>query len=642
MGGRQDVDRFQARGKGRPVLVAVATLLWLGLAGCSGITVHQRSVLERVDSRSIPFDGSGVFNRSADDLIHEGLSLDRSDPCGAIACYSQAALIALPGVLASGVSTDPQVSPTGAQGTYNRAVEYAVLTAQRVAHNEGLLWTEVLARQGIAVQGQVSAFAPGEWVEAMPARSYQVEGLRRMVARGGLGAPLVLSRTQPRDPNPDDRYFPSTVFKAATAVIRPSGASPGEPPIVLELHDPVREPDMLWTGRSNARVLPMACDMTTPLARQFTDRKLDLAGALGVLVPSKLDGKTGIYMLDPYEPGKIPVIFVHGLNSSPEAWTNAMNELRGDPELRKRYQFWLFFYSSGNPILLSASRLRTSLNEIREQFDPQGRDPAFRQSVVIGHSMGGLLSRLIVSSSGSTLWDNASRVPPEQIDLDPELKEKFVHALIFEPVPSVSRVVFIATPHGGSPLGNEFVGRLVSSLITLPHMVKEVSHALTKANGVLSISPAFRDRRQMTGVAQLSENNPVLPVIDSLPINPNVTYHSIIGFDGKGTCDLGGDGVVPYTSAHLEGALSERVVPSNHSVQETDKAVIEMRRILWVHLREYDAVRRARALGQPIPAFPTRPNGPTPVVYDLNPPPTDTTRPARGGEFSLRNLRLVR
>jgi len=627
------------RAPGVPVRAAAALSLFLPLLllnGCSGVKVHQRRDPDRGEARR------AARETPPTDWLSAGLALEKSDPARAIACYREAALDAFPGVLSGGVSAEPGAA--GPQAVHARATEYAVLAARRVARAEGLTWTEVLARAGIEVRGPVNGFAPAGWGDAVPARCYEVKGFRRSVARGGLGAPLVLSRAQPEDSTPDELHFPPTVFKAATAVLRPStdwtnGGGP-DAPAVMELHDPIAEPDMFWPEGPGAGAIPLAYDLTTPLARQFTDRKLDLIGTLGLLFPSGFDEQTGLYMIDHYEPGKIPVVFVHGLNSSPEAWTNAMNELRGDPELRKRYQFWLFFYSSGNPILTSASRLRTALTEVRKQFDPRGRDPALDRMVLIGHSMGGLMSRLAVSSSGSSVWETASRVPPDQVNLDPELKAKFVGTMIFEPTPSVTRVVFVATPHRGSPLGYQFVGRLVSSLILVPRTVTNVSKALIEANKDLAISPAFRDRRLMTGVAQLGPDNPVLPVIEKLPIDPRVAYHSIIGFDDQGTLPEGGDGVVPYKSAHLEGALSELVVSSNHSVQETAKAVFEMRRILVEHLKGYDADRTSLALGRIPPRRPTRPPGPTPVRLDLVPPPTDQTRPAPEG--TLRALRIFR
>ncbi len=626
------VNRFQAgsRLRGRRATAALAlTLVWL--AGCSQVKVYRRSVLERADV------SPARATSGPEDLIRQGMVLDGSDPGRAIACFRDAALKALPPLLAGGVSSDPDpgsTDPTSAQAVYSRAIEYAVLTAHRVAQNEGLPWPEVLARQGIAIAGQVGAFGPSEWSEALPTRCFEVAGFNRLVIRGGLGAPLVLTRHQSEVSNPNEQYYPRQVFKAATALLRPSQI-PGGPTAILELHDPVIEPDMLWSAAPGAASLPMAYDMTTPLGRQFANNKLDLVGTLGVLFPSEFDSKTGLYMLDPYQPGKIPVVFVHGLNSSPEAWTNAMNELRGNPELRKRYQFWLFFYSTGNPILVSGSRLRTALTEIRTKFDPERHDPALDDMVLIGHSMGGLLSRLSISTSGSKVWEAASQVPPEQVNLDPDLKAKLVRALFFEPVPSVGRVIFVSTPHKGSPLGYEFVGRLVSSLIRLPNTMTDVSRALIQANGSLAISPAFRDRRQMTGVAQLSPNSAVLRVMNALPLAPNVPYHSIVGFNGQGSLPEGGDGVVPYTSAHVEGALSELVVASDHSAQEREASIDEMQRILHLHLREHDAQRQLLALGQPSVNLPTRPDGATPVRYNIHPPWSRTLRSELKGGLTV-------
>ena len=197
------------------------------------------------------------------------------------------------------------------------------------------------------------------------------------------------------------------------------------------------------------------------------------------------------------------MVFVHGLMSSPEAWDNAMNDLRGDPELRKRYQFWMFFYSTGNPILASGARFRKSLNDLRAELDPERKDPAFDRMVLIGHSMGGLLSRLAITSSGQTLWNTASRVPPEQIEMDPQLKDLMVQALIFEPVPMVSRVVFVATPHRGSPLGDELVGRLASKMIRVPSDILQIRKTLAQYNGQMNVSEAFRGSRYATSVAQL-------------------------------------------------------------------------------------------------------------------------------------------
>jgi pimeloyl-ACP methyl ester carboxylesterase len=598
------------------VVVALCSLL-----GCSGISVHQRKTLDQLPEGL----ASAVTPppREALALVQTAITHEPSDPTTSIVVFREAALRALPFVLMEGVSThvEPAAEP-GAQATYRRAIEYAVLAAQRQAQAEGISWTEALARGGIAVRGVVGPGGPEQWHEAVPVRCFEVEGFHKSVARGGLGAPLVLARTHERESStfdPHERYFPERLYHSATAVLRP-GLGFEDPPAILELHDPVRQPAMLWKARPGDSPVPLAVDMTTPLARQFADSRLNLIGVLGVLFPSEFDGKTGLYMMDPYQPGKIPVVFVHGLMSSPEAWTNAMNELRGDPALRERYQFWMFFYSTGNPILGSAARLRSALADARRDFDPHHQDPAFDRMILVGHSMGGLLSRLSISDSGATLWNAACRIPPDQLAIAPELKEPLMRALIFEPVPLVSRVVFVATPHQGSPMGDQLLGRVASSLIFLPRTATDIRDAMLNSNAMGEISPIFRDRRQLTSIAQLGTKNPVLKVVNRLPMREEVPHHSIVGYDGRGPLLEGGDGVVPYRSAHLEGALSELVVLSDHSVQENTDSIAEMRRILVEHvvpggsLGVDDASRAPRL---PI----ARSDGPTPIRYALDPSP---------------------
>ena len=565
-------------------VLALIILAGATAAGCAGVKVHQNAVLDPTDAGIL--NATTVPPHEPFDLLHDGLVSEKADPLGAIRSYRDAALKALPYASAEGEVGSNGDGTTGARLVYRRAIEYAVQAADRVARHDQVRWTDVLASQGIVVRGKVSSFDPQQWDEALPARSFAVKGFLHHVARGGLGAPLVLSRTVEEGAAvpKEVRYFPLDLRKAATAMMIPGDS--GSSVAVMELIDPVGFPEMCWgKGAGNGgEGSPLSYDMTTPLARELATAKLSILGPLGVLLPDRVKSRTGLYMQDPYEPGKIPVIFIHGLASSPQAWAQAMNELRGDPELRKRFQFWMFSYTTGNPILGSAAALRQSLNEVREDFDPEHRDPAFDRTVLVGHSMGGLLARLAVVSSKRDLWALASKIDPEKLEMDKELKLKLVSALIFEPVPTVERIIFISTPHRGSPLGYNFVGRLASSLIRLPQAASDMSKALVKAAGVQNVPAEFRNRRELTSVRQLASGNLVLGAMNRLPFDPRVKYHSIVGYNGKGNLETGGDGVVPYNSAHLDGAVSELIVRSDHSAQEKQASVDEVRRILVEHL----------------------------------------------------------
>ena len=173
-------------------------------------------------------------------------------------------------------------------------------------------------------------------------------------------------------------------------------------------------------------------------------------------------------MMHPYRPGRVPVVLVHGTASSPARWADIVNELQNDPKLRGRIQFWLFTYNTSNPILLSASDLRQGLQRIRKEIDPDGRDPALDELVVIGHSQGGLLTRLMVTDSGTRFWDAVTEVPFDKMDVSPETRALIQRAMFFEPQPYVTRVVFIATPHRGSFRVSSFVLGMVRKLVTLP------------------------------------------------------------------------------------------------------------------------------------------------------------------------------
>ncbi|APW61406.1 esterase/lipase family protein [Paludisphaera borealis] len=633
---RREADRaIRNRGGGsstmgrRLGLIPVALGLWLN-AGCASIVVHERPILDRETHEVVATSGSETAHGKAHGLIQAGMALDRKHPDWATLYFRDAALAALPAVLEEGVSPSRDIAQSlGAQSTYRRAIEYALVSVDRQAKTQKVPWTEILARSGIGVEGKVSLYEAALWQEVLPSRQFEVKGFRKEMGQGGLGAPVVIhmATSVERKPltleggeartDPSQQHFPADLYRAASVVLRPGRA--GEPPAMLELHDPVREPDMQWKPAPDAPSLPLAYDLTIGLARQLHERNLDLIGPLGVFFPSEYNGKTGIFMLDPYQRGKIPVVFVHGLMSSPLAWANAMNELRGDPELRKRYQFWMFFYSTGNPILASGARLRLALKTVHDEFNPNDEDPAFDHMLVVGHSMGGVLSRLMMSSSGATLWDAAAKVPPESIDLDPKLKKMLTESMFFEPVPSVSRVVFISTPHHGSPLGDELIGRIASRLIRVPKEIIDIRAALAKLNGSEEVSQAFRGNRYATSVAQLGLENPVLKSIDRLPLKPTVPYHSIIGHSGTEPLPGGGDGIVPYTSAHLEGALSEIVVTSDHSAQQTEAAITEMRRIMAIHFNEYADERRAIAKGVRPAERIARPDGDTPVRYVATP-----------------------
>jgi pimeloyl-ACP methyl ester carboxylesterase len=299
--------------------------------------------------------------------------------------------------------------------------------------------------------------------------------------------------------------------------------------------------------------------------------------------------RLGIYMLHPHRAGRIPVVLVHGTASSPARWAELVNELENDPRFWEHYEIWLFIYNTGNPIAYSGMLLRDSLTKAVAELDPEGKDPGLKQMVVIGHSQGGLLTKMAAIDSGTHLWPFT--VPPEQLTVSAETRELVTHALIFKPLPFVKRVVFIATPHGGSYQALGFFGRLGSWFVNLPgRFVKMNVELLTLQTKGLYMGTVGG---VPTSITNMTPGNPFIKNLATVPIADGVVAHSIIAVADDGPLEDAGDGVVKYTSAHIEGVESEKIVRSGHSVQGNPEAIQEVKRILIEHARGLSRPQKA-------------------------------------------------
>jgi hypothetical protein len=341
----------------------------------------------------------------------------------------------------------------------------------------------------------------------------------------------------------------------------------------LALFDPTRRE----TIRVADAQRPLAADFGAPLA-YYPDPKL--LGFAAMVRPAKYEERAGLYMLEPYDPNRIPVVLIHGLTSIPQMWIPTISAVESDPEIRGRYQFWVFDYPTGDPIVLSAHKLRESLAQVYQLY------PKTKGLVLISHSMGGLLSQLQAVTSKRVLWDSVfrgdanhlySKLPPENV---------VKRALIFDANPRVQRIIFICVPHRGSDLATNWIGSIGSGLISLPG--KLVSGAL----GVVT-APFEKEvglRHLPTGINGLSPRSPVLRALDTLPIQ--APYHTIVGDRGRGDTPNSSDGVVAYWSSHLTGAQSELIVPGPHGSYALPQTVLELKRILRLNLAAASAPRR--------------------------------------------------
>jgi len=424
----------------------------------------------------------------------------------------------------------------------------------------------------------------------IPVGEFVVRGLSNRYRQAGVGAPLA-AELEPVDLGPAAeaarKRIPPRTRVPVTAFLRI--ATPrraivdGKVQGKLELY----AADQASTVAVGGRDAPLELEPTAALASQLEGAPIwdfEIAG-FRFADQSAIFGD-GLMMMRPYRRGRIPVVLVHGTASSPVRWAEMYNEVTHDPVLSGRYQFWLFQYNTGQPILYSAMLLRRALRSVLNEVDPSGEDEALRRMVIIGHSQGGILTKLMAIHSGNRFWENATEDPFEDVEMVPETRALLREAMFLEPVPTLRRVVFIATPHRGSYQATGWALNLMRRFINLPGTLVSQFQGLLQGQTFSHLGIS----QLPTSVDNMSPGHPFLRALNDLPIDPGITAHSIIAVLGDGPITGKTDGVVAYESAHIDGVASEVVVRSGHSTQGHPETIEEVSRILREHL-ERDVVR---------------------------------------------------
>jgi pimeloyl-ACP methyl ester carboxylesterase len=479
---------------------------------------------------------------------------------------------------------------------YNVALAKCLRAVQRAGRLDSRQTLQLPTPDGkgflLTIDHQGFAWKPEEFGSLLFCEDFKVVGLSSLYRNYGLGVPLIGNRAEGA-PAPAHAFYPRRVSFPVTAFFHFEGT-------VAELSTQragrlvLYNPLTIQTLKICERAIPLETDLTTPLAYFLGNTDLGNAGLTGFVSADQIQDRSGIYMFEPYQPGKIPVVMVHGLLSSPISWAPLFNDLRADPQLRERFQFWFYLYPTGNPYLATAADLRDTLGQLRQELDPAHRDRALDNLVLVGHSMGGLISRLLTVDSGDDFWHLVSAQPLGSLKAMPETIKQLSRVFYFQKQPSVRRVVFLATPHRGSSLSPSWPGRLASQLVHLPRSLQAAAEDLNQENP--QAQQNLHNGRLPTSVDLLAPGAPALQLLLSRPLPPDVHFHSIIGVlppDTPGLSlvqptgeDKRTDGVVPYTSAHLEGVDSEVLVPANHlQIHHHPLAALEVRRILLEHLR---------------------------------------------------------
>ena len=354
----------------------------------------------------------------------------------------------------------------------------------------------------------------------------------------------------------------------------------------------------IFIGKNKVRQ-PLAANFSVPIALFWKLSDADGTELLGAFRPKKAINTMGLYFTEPYDPRKIPVVFTHGLMSGPATFANLTNRLLVDPVIRENYQFWFFGYPSGLAWTIPASRQRQALKELMQEYNPRGTSREMNNIVMVGHSMGGLITRFNNSTKPWTLMKGVFELSPETFEgmtlenwkkgmaplhYDEQTLERLQNNFIFSPPQGVTRIVYMATPHRGSTFADNWIGRLGQRLIDLPSdMLEEVTRIATLSRGMFLLNP-LQLKDELTSIRQLSPNSSLVKYMSELRGSPNVPVHSIIGDRGRNDTPNSSDGVVKYHSSHLDWSASEKIVPSGHSVQDDPASALELRRILREHL----------------------------------------------------------
>lgn len=485
---------------------------------------------------------------------------------------------------------------------YNTGLAKCIRAAQRVGQLDPRQQLQLPTPDGkgftLSVVHHGFPWQPEEFGPLLFCADYEVVGLANNYRGYGLGVALMGTRSKDQSSQngakgglryPHEVSFPVSAFFRFDGTIADLGSQRAGR---LELYNPLT----IQTVRIGNRPVPLETDLTTPLAYFLSRTDLDGIEYTGFLQADKITDRTGIYAFEPYQPGKIPVIMVHGLLSSPLTWTTMFNDLRADPQIRAHYQFWFYLYPTGNPYLATAADFRQELCRLRGELDPRHLDPALDHMVLVGHSMGGLVSRLLTVESSGDFWQLVSKKPFDSLNLAADSREELQRTFFFEPQPNVERIIFIGTPHHGSNLSPSPPARLAAHFVRLPKRLMQVAGDVARADP--QAFSGMHEGQLANSIDLLAPGSPALELMAARPRPPRVHFHSIIGeVFGKG--ENASDGVVPYRSAHLDEVDSEAIVPASHMVvHHHPRAVLEVWHILQAHLQE---VQKAEHL-IPIPA----------------------------------------
>jgi pimeloyl-ACP methyl ester carboxylesterase/predicted GNAT family acetyltransferase len=525
------------------------------MVGCAQIAV----VSEKRPAALAPSSGA---DRGATQTIDRALVEEKKQPTVALGAFIAAARDSLR-------QLDRNPANAEARRAYNFAVA-RIFTVVRDAKFDP--WTQPMR---VGANGEFTLTwkrdPRPEWnlalYDLIPADELDFKGtyVKDHVKKDGIGAPLVAKRVLTAQ-QASQLFCAPHIYYSVTATAQFEDSR-----CVISINDPLAAESVHVDGHS----YPLAANFTAAYALQLAREKPQKLGLARMLRPQEYAATARIIRFEPYNPNKTVVLFIHGLMDTPVTWVPMLNDLRGDLDFRRNYQIWVYSSPSGYPDPNSAMILRQELDAIEKKF------PLRKPIVVVAHSMGGSITHTLLTDAGTTLWLEAFGRPPAQTPMDAKSKHLLEEVLIFEHRRDIGRVVFMSTPHRGSDLASNWIGRIGSMLVRTPSRMLTLGRTLRET---LTADPAaLKLKRLPNSVDTLAPNNRFVVAINKIPMTKQIPYHSIIGDRGRGDTPNSSDGVVAYWSSHLDGAKSERIVPSGHGSPLNPQAIAEVHRILQLN-----------------------------------------------------------
>ena len=534
-----------------------SALLVLAAAIVVGCAPQIAVVSEKPPAR---FQATSGTNQAIATTIDRAQGLQRSQPLVALEAYANAARDSLRELERNSTNTE-------ARRCYNFAVAGIFSVVRQTKLDPWTKPVQVGANNELTLTGKLDPAKPEQnpsLYELVPTDALRYHGayVKDDVKRDGIGAPLVAVRHLTPE-KAAELFAPPAIYYGVTGFAEFEGSR-----CILSIKDPLAAETVTVEGRG----YPMAANFTGALAMTLAKEKPQKLGFVRLLRPQEYASTFRVARLEPYNPNKSVVLVIHGLMDTPATWVPLINNLRSDEAIRRNYQFWFYSYPSGYPYPYSALILRQELDAIEKKF------PLGRKMVLVGHSMGGCISRTLITHTGNKLWIEAFGKPPEETEMPAESKRLMEQAIILKHRPEIGRVIFMSAPLRGSDLARNFVGRIGSMLVKTPSKMISVGQAI---RAQIKPDPAtLQLKRFPNSVDTLAPNNRFVVAINKIPITPGIPYHSIVGDRGRGDTPNSSDGVVPYWSSHLDNARSEFIAPSNHGSPLNPQAIAEVHRIL--------------------------------------------------------------